>query len=302
MHAPLAARSAIDPAKATATLPYDLVRTALGSLLVAAAFLKAHEYIVNSFGPPTTLEKVSETSIVEAELALGLWMLFGLSARLSRLLSIGCFACFAAVSVYKTVNGDSSCGCFGMLSLRPWQMLIFDTAAIAALLLCRPSSPSARKGAPRGLRLLVFVTVLFWPAVTLAFLINRPAVGTGRVVLRPEDWRGRCLPLLSHIDIGSRLAAGAWTVILYRRNCEACRTAIANYEERARTSESGPGTDRVALVEVPPYGEAGSAEVRRGTHFVLGRLDNSRNWSVRTPTEIALRDCIVVPPESANGK
>jgi len=302
MQVPFAIRSAVDPPKALARPSYDLVRTALGSLLLAAAFLKAHEYIADLFGPATTFEKIFGITIVEAELALGLWMLFGLFARLNRRVSVAFFACFAAVSFYKAVNGDSSCGCLGRLSLRPWHMSIIDVVAIAALLRYRPAPKPERSATSTGLRLLAFITVLFWPGLTLAFLMDRPVAGTRPVVLRPDDWRGRCLPLLPHIDIGARLAEGQWTVIFYRPNCEACRAAIATYGERTRASKSGPGTAGLALIEVPPYGERVGGEAFRGTPFVLGRLGNSRNWSVRTPTEIALQDCIVVRPGSGNGK
>jgi uncharacterized membrane protein YphA (DoxX/SURF4 family) len=302
MQTPFAIRWKTRPATGFTRPSFGVVRAAVGLLLITAALLKAHESVADSFGPVTTLEKFGGIAAVELELALGLWMLFGVFARVSRLVAIACFAGFAAVSFYKILHGDSSCGCFGRLSLRPWQTMIVDLAAVAALLVCKPGPPGERQATQSRIRLLGLLTVLFWPGLALAYLMDRPVADGQRVVLRPEDWRGKCLPLLPHIDIGSRLAGGRWTVMLYRRNCEACRAAIQRYRERSKASDGRPGATRIALVEIPPYSRGSDSETWPEGAFVLGRLDNSRNWSIRTPTEVTLQDCIVLTSPEAGGR
>jgi hypothetical protein len=99
---------------------YDVVRIALGILLLTAAALKGHQLAT---------EPVAETSlltsrwflitVVEFELFFGLWLLANLASRWTHRGALACFAVFTAVSLYKALSGDASCGCFGRVEVNP---------------------------------------------------------------------------------------------------------------------------------------------------------------------------------------
>ncbi len=64
---------------------------------------------------------------------------------------------------------------------------------------------------------------------------NEPArVSLRYEVLEPGEWAGKELPILEHIDIGDRLKAGNWLVLLYHYDCPGCAEAIPNVRVQAR--------------------------------------------------------------------
>lgn len=99
---------------------YDVVRIALGLLLLTAAGLKGYEL---------ASEPVAETGllssrwfligVVELELFFGLWLLAGLYPRLTWTAALLCFGGFAVVSLYKAISGETSCCGFGKLIEMP---------------------------------------------------------------------------------------------------------------------------------------------------------------------------------------
>ena len=131
---------------------YDVIRIALGLLLLVAAGLKGHQLAT---------EPVAETGLltsrwfliaaVEFELVFGLWLLLGLYPRRTWQVALLCFGGFACVSLSKALSGDSSCGCFGKVPVNPWYTLLLDLAAVAALLYRRPPTGSILGAAQRYL-------------------------------------------------------------------------------------------------------------------------------------------------------
>ena len=107
----------------------------------------------------------------------------------------------------------------------------------------------------------------------------------GIVVLDSEAWIGRPLPIAQWVDVD--FAQGQWIVLFYRRNCQDCLEALARYEELASQLHD----QRVALIEVPPYGED-AIDAGRGMAF-CGKLSSEREWFVKTPLEIQITGGIV---------
>lgn len=131
-------------------VPYDAVRIALGLLLLVAAALKGYQLATEPVLAPhvdgpwwaTGLTALLASrwlllGAVEFELFFGLWLLAGLYPRQTRALAIGCFALFAAVSLFKALSGAASCGCFGKVAVSPWLTLALDIFAAVVLLLVR---------------------------------------------------------------------------------------------------------------------------------------------------------------------
>ncbi len=110
------------------------------------------------------------------------------------------------------------------------------------------------------------------------------------VVLEPEKWVGKRLPVLNYIDIGEQLATGQWTVVFYHSGCTDCQAVLRDYKRRARTETF---ISRIALVEVPPYGDYSEGSDLPGPTFISGRLSEAKEWFVKTPLQVKLTDGVV---------
>jgi hypothetical protein len=104
---------------------------------------------------------------------------------------------------------------------------------------------------------------------------------TGLVILEPEKWLGQKLPIAGFIDLD--LSHGEWTVVFHRHDCPTCHEVLPSYVELSSMGH------KVALIEVPPFGNLNPSE----SGCVHGQLTADREWFVQTPVEIQLRDGIV---------
>ncbi|MGO8697226.1 MAG: MauE/DoxX family redox-associated membrane protein, partial [Limisphaerales bacterium] len=257
------------------------------------------------------------TMTVEFELLFGLWLLANLWPKLSWAAAMGCFSLFTCVSFYKALSGYPTCGCFGRLPVNPWWTATLDLVVIFSLLRWQPKGEDAlfaiRLGQLR-LRAVGVLAVWLFIAVPTAIAIGRytdttlseagEIVGDGKIViLKPETWVGKRFPLLDYINIGDRLKEGTWLVLLYHHDCPDCCKAIKNLPHEAL-----PMGDemRVALVEVPPYGETSQISAFPGADFTGGRLSDTHGWFVTTPVKSWLKSgqvlAVVATRESTNGK
>lgn len=284
---------------------YGVVRVILGLILLTAAGLKGFQ---------VATEPVAETGLltsrwfliglVEFELFLGLWLLAGLYPRGTWRAALLCFSAFASVSLYKTLSGEVSCGCFGKVPVNPWYALLLDLTAIAALVCWRPAPgpspvpPSVASSRRRGARLAAVGLLVGIPAAVAmgsyrAATVGRAGdiLGDGQfVVLEPESWVAKRFPLLSYIDIGDQLVERDWIVVLYHHDCSSCRELIRDYEQVGRVSAMSSGGRQVALIELPPYG---SKRFSSGASCRQGRLSDAKKWFVATPVECTLERALV---------
>jgi hypothetical protein len=142
------------------------------------------------------------------------------------------------------------------------------------------------------------------PAVLAS--VSRPAVldesgeitgSGGAVVLEPDTWVGKPLPLLAHIDIGPELQQGEWITVLYRRHCADCQALL----ECLATDVGAPHEAgvRLAVVEVPMHRDGSEVPIHLPARAVVGRLDKARTWHVSTPTILRVSDGRVVGVDAA---
>lgn len=97
------------PARARQVVPYDIVRIVLGSLLLVAAGLKAHELATEPLLASALLHsRWFLVAVVQFELLLGLCLCLGLWPQHTRNLGLLCFAVFACISLYKGFTEASS--------------------------------------------------------------------------------------------------------------------------------------------------------------------------------------------------
>jgi hypothetical protein len=116
-----------------------LIPRTLGILLLAAAGLKLHGLGV---APLSAIGWFStawfQVGLIVAEVVLGMWLVSGLAPLGSWALCVATFGGFAAFSFYQGLLGQSSCGCFGRLSVSPWYAFILDLAVLTGLGFGRP--------------------------------------------------------------------------------------------------------------------------------------------------------------------
>lgn len=184
------------------------------------------------------------------------------------------------------------------MAISPTFTLLLDVAALAALVAV------GLAGQPPGTAIRRLGSNLACPgliaiAVTGAVAFAGPGEGeVGRgAVLRPAVLIGARFPLLDRIDVGDRLATGAWLVVLHRHDCPACREALPDYGMLAHRWSMLGHKPRVALVELPPHRTTGGAPHPLLASCTLGRLIDLDGWQVETPAEFWLRDGIVIPPD-----
>ncbi|MBX9622663.1 MAG: DUF1573 domain-containing protein [Gemmataceae bacterium] len=115
-----------------------------GSVLVFAGVAKAISLAGTSIDPGRASSAWWLTlAAVVFELFLGGWLFSGAFPRAARVVTVGCFAVFAAVAFTKVVAGESSCGCLGHIAVDPLYTFLFDLAVVAVLVCLRPASRPA---------------------------------------------------------------------------------------------------------------------------------------------------------------
>ena len=293
---------------------YDILRWALGVVLLAAAGLKVQQAMA---GPVVedgrVVSRVWLLLHVEFEVVLGLWLLSGLYRRLAWLAAAATFLTFAVVTAMRGVHGAASCGCFGKLSVGPWYAFGIDVAAVVALIVFRPRWKAATAPTNRLVRRLAVtagLVVLLGVPAGLAVGRSTPGrladdgsiVGNETcVVVEPAAWVGKTLPLKKHISTGTQLSQGEWTVVLFHHDCEDCKALIDRLAGEARKPGARRNRPRLAVVEIPKYGPLPESLEARNSAVLVGKLDSTREWFVPTPTVLELHDGVVTSVREGTG-
>jgi hypothetical protein len=253
---------------------WHFVRILLGIALLLAAGLKVHQFATTPAVTPGLVgNRWLALAITEIELVLGLLLLFNMVRRPFWFACILFFSAAAAVSLSKALAGTSSCGCFGQLQINPWMSFAFDLVAITLLVAVRPSPVGSHRHRTPAIY-LAGVLVLAAP-IALPLLVSESIE-----VLEPQSWVGQELPILADIKIDASLTTGHWIVLLVHHDCGRCRERI---------NELSGLQSRLAIIQVPPYGEMSA-----GHRAAVGSLRNGTEWFVETPTVLSLQDGFVM--------
>lgn len=106
----------------------------LGCLLLVAATLKILGMAVEPVGAAGWFSQPwVQTVVVEWEIILGLWLLWGQHRGAALFAVTATFLTFAFVSFRQGWIGQTSCGCFGAIRVNPWLAFGIDIAALALL-------------------------------------------------------------------------------------------------------------------------------------------------------------------------
>ncbi len=94
-------------------------RLVVAATLLFAAGTKAwHLATVPTLGDGILYARWFNLCVVEMELAFGLWLIADLLPQLTRRATVGLFAVFSVVSLFKALSGEKSCGCFGAMQVK----------------------------------------------------------------------------------------------------------------------------------------------------------------------------------------
>ena len=122
---------------------WRVLQLVLATVFFITAFLKWRAFVASV--PSTILEVAPqlEWGLIQFEIFLAIWLISGLATSLVWWVLLTAFASFAGSGIYQVWIGQSSCGCFGELSINPIWVVTFD---LGVLLLLSYISPQEMLG------------------------------------------------------------------------------------------------------------------------------------------------------------
>lgn len=111
-----------------------VVMRALGGILLLAAAMKLYGSAVEPVGGFGIFSQPwVQMLIVEWEILLGIWLVWGVNSGLAWVAAIATFVTFGCVSAWQGWIGQTNCGCFGAIRVNPWLTFGIDVSALALL-------------------------------------------------------------------------------------------------------------------------------------------------------------------------
>ena len=277
-----------------------------GTVLIIASVLKVHQLLTEPIISAGFWESWLFTVIqIPLEMGLGIWLVSGLFKKAGWLLATIAFTGFIGITIAKWWTGAASCGCFGVVLVKPWITLtVIDIPLFILIAVFRPKGekllpppwPSAKHFF--GVAIPTFIILV---ATVSVLVFNKPPDSTGKYeVVKPETWPignspdpnnpTNKWPLLAHIDIADKISAGFVVAFLYHYDCPECRQAIPDFEQINQVLSGNPDISGVAFIEIPPYGSADENPVKPDTACLSGKLDTGKKWFVKTPLIVLLKN------------
>ncbi len=278
--------------------------------------------IVNPQHPEAVLELVLRSLIGLELLAVVLMVLV---ARASRSVALFMLGVFCLILIGEMVVGAASCGCFGNLPVKPWQMLIADGALLAAVVFLKPASDqwlaSARRGPVAAAAIVAAVTAFGFAfgvptrdiggGADVALPTNNPPdettdpVSAGCPPLPPrgapqqtyfpiyENWVGLCwteVPLAAFAGpLPPGFDTGTWYVVFYRKDCDHCHDLL----ERFFTGPLSIPTLAIATPERSGFPDPLDVLPMPCTECVIRSLPIGPDYVMQTPVVVRVQDGIV---------
>jgi Methylamine utilisation protein MauE len=283
----------------------DAIFRLVGAVILIAAWLK---WIDVATTPAVSREGARTDSVTTGVIALEVfWSVLlwgGIWPRLLRKASILLFVAFGAVSAYRGIRGDASCGCFGSVRVNPWLTAALDITLCLLLAYARPALREEVVERHRG-SILALIGLAFClgilPIAHLIFRGTATAVSPSGeiaddarfVILDPGQWRGKRFPLVRFLDSGTQFEHGRWRLVFVRRGCSKCRDVLWRLAPEM-SGELSVNSARWAVIELP---ETNIATRGGPTEPIVGvpvaRLDDRRSWIADVPFTLTLNDGLV---------
>jgi len=293
-----------------------LVLNLLGLLLLTATVMKGWQLLTEPVANKDIFSnRVFLIFTVEFELALGIWLISGLFKKAAWLSALLCFGLFSAITFYKAITGADSCGCFGSVKINPWiTLLTIDLPAVIALAIFHPSRPLCnplsflrrQESTAAFLKnflaplpsiphfiIITFIGFAIIAITTPILILNKPAKETNDyVVLEPQTWTGKELPILNNINISNQINKGDWIIVFYHNGCPPCEYEIPRYNDLAQDFLAKNISVKIAVIECPPHEKNSFGDFlpfcTKGKLLIQGK-----KMIIRTPLAIICSDGIV---------
>ena len=290
---------------------FVIPRILIAVVLLVAAGLKLYQLSTAPL-PGTGFMANRWVNLLESdcEIVLALWLLSGWRRKIVWILAMASFVMFIGLTAPKYFAGAASCGCFGAMKVPPLVTLTLDASIVLLLVFLRPHPHAPPPSNHMRLVVGAIVAGMIVVATAIPVICYSPSrliadgtlVGADRtVLLEPDEWVGQALPIRKHIDIADELGHGEWTVVLIHHGCAECRTVVTELAGKAKAV--GPGkAARIALIQLPPYGDSMNDILASEPLFLNGKLDESQEWFASTPVVLRLRDGLVTSARFAQGE
>jgi thiol-disulfide isomerase/thioredoxin len=266
-----------------------------GIFLIGASVLKIHQLVTEPIISKGLWESWEFFLIqIPLELGLGIWLVCGLFRKAGWLLGLIAFGGFIGVTLYKSLSGAESCGCFGVVKVNPWvTLIVVDIPIFLLLAIFRPKGEKLLPPPwPKAAHFLAIAipTFILLPAIEYVLITNKPPmVSQTYEVIDVKQWGNQQRwSLLDYIDIKEQLQNGEWVVLMYHNDCPDCREAIPLYEKMYKDLTGN--NVNMAFIEMPPYGDDNLQLVKPGGEVPHGVLNDIKKWLVETPVVVVLRD------------
>jgi hypothetical protein len=105
--------------------------------------------------------------------------------------------------------------------------------------------------------------------------------GHSVVVLYPQDWIGKRLPLLEYIDAPKDVSQGNWTLIFYKADCSKCEKHFDKLKKQ-NDFQKNSGSNIVCL-EIGRLPENALRHRFDDGIWYWGNLKPVKKWFVETP-------------------
>ncbi len=148
---------------------YSIISRVAAVVLICAGGLKAQEFL-SSPGVDPQWTVLAQTA---GELLFGFWLLVGLYPRWSRIIALVCFVVFLHVALAGAVQGQTSFGCFGKVSVRPWSAVGLDALLVVGLLFSPATQMWGSTLAMTRMRWFGFITSAFMVLLVVGWPLGR---------------------------------------------------------------------------------------------------------------------------------
>ncbi len=267
-------------------------------LLLPSNIVKATKTLAASVSPqnPEAVLDLVLRSLIGLELLAVVLMV--LVAKASRSVALFMLGAFCLILIGEMVVGAASCGCFGDLPVKPWQMLIADGALLAGVVFLKPASDqriaSARRGPVMAAAAIVAAVAGF------GFAFGVPARDVGEADNTPptyfpiyENWVGlrwtetELAPLAGALP--PNFNTGTWYVVFYRKDCDHCHELL----ERFFTGPLKIPTLAIATPERSGFPDPLDELPMPCTECVMRSLPIGPDYVMQTPVVVRVKDGIV---------
>ena len=284
-------------------------RFVVAGILFLAAGLKAYQLATAPLPPVAPgsvftplLELLNNRNflmtVVVGEILFALILVVDIWRQWAWFLSLLGFSAFALISMIKGLSGESSCGCFGTVTVNPWITMGLDLVIVAFLAVFRERVDWTFPPVDCKKVLIVLIAWLVLAGLALFGMLSlkqQPhatigqeiigADGRKMIVLEPETWIGKEFPLIPRFtqpEGAEILREGTWNVLLVQPGCSDCQEMIRDLEEKK--------PDNVAIVVIPARG----SEKALQTSFPTFVLDGRNDWFAETPCVVQLLEGVCI--------